>query len=87
MCMIEAQSFGLPIISFDYETGPYEIIDDSINGILVENGNIELMAEKLKHMIEDKQYLQNFQSNIKDNNKFNLDSIINKWESMLDLMK
>ena len=44
MCMIEAQSFGLPIISFDYETGPSEIIDDNINGILVENGNIELMA-------------------------------------------
>ena len=38
-------------------------------------------------MIEDKQCLQNFQNNIKDNNKFNLDSIINKWESILDLMK
>jgi len=40
MVIPEAMSFGLPIISFDCETGPSEILGEGEYGILVNEGNI-----------------------------------------------
>ncbi|ONG37081.1 hypothetical protein BKE17_12080, partial [Enhydrobacter sp. H5] len=35
MVLLEAQSYGLPIVAFDCDTGPAEIIDHNISGLLV----------------------------------------------------
>ena len=32
MVLLEAQSYGLPIISFDCKTGPKEVVSDNYNG-------------------------------------------------------
>ncbi len=37
MVLLEAQSYSLPIVAFDCDTGPAEIIQDNVNGKLVEN--------------------------------------------------
>lgn len=41
MVMLEAQAFGLPIVAFDCDTGPAEIIKNGENGVLIENGDIQ----------------------------------------------
>lgn len=51
MTLIEAQSFGLPIISYDCPLGPRDIITDGTNGYLINPGDEENFASALKHLI------------------------------------
>ncbi|BEG98795.1 glycosyltransferase family 4 protein [Bacteroides sedimenti] len=53
MVLIEAMACGLPVISFDCPDGPSDIISDNEDGILVKNGNIEELAEKICFLIEN----------------------------------
>ncbi|GAA5093774.1 glycosyltransferase family 4 protein [Wohlfahrtiimonas larvae] len=51
LVLIEAMAHGLPCISFDCDSGPRDIIEDSKNGYLVADQNITDMAEKIKQYI------------------------------------
>lgn len=51
--LCEAMAAGLACISFDILAGPSEIIESNVNGLLVEDNNIELFAEKLKILMTD----------------------------------
>lgn len=84
MCMIEAQSFGLPIVSFKCKTGPSEIISDTISGYLVENGDYKMLAEKLLLLINNRELLKKMSFEARNQSyRFNIDSIINKWEDTI----
>lgn len=52
MVLIEAQSQGLPIVSFDCPNGPSDIIENGVNGILVENQNKNALYDAICYMIE-----------------------------------
>lgn len=53
MVLLEAQSFYLPIVAFDCDTGPAEIIVNNKNGILVEANNIYKLADGLRTLINN----------------------------------
>lgn len=53
LVLAEAMSCGLPEVSFNCPCGPKDIIIDGINGYLVENGDIDNLANKICHLIED----------------------------------
>jgi glycosyltransferase involved in cell wall biosynthesis len=46
--LIESISLGTPVVAFDCETGPAEIIKDGVNGYLVELGNQRKFTEALE---------------------------------------
>lgn len=52
MVLLEAMSYGLPIVSFDCPCGPKDVVKD--NGLLVENGNIDDLAQAVIKLIESK---------------------------------
>lgn len=54
LVVIEAMQCGIPCISFNCPFGPADIIDNDINGFLVENGNIEKFADAITTLIENK---------------------------------
>ncbi|MBS5990057.1 MAG: glycosyltransferase family 4 protein, partial [Acinetobacter baumannii] len=52
MVLLEAQAYGLPIVSFDCDVGPSEIISDSLNGFLVKNNDTKAFEVKLRKLID-----------------------------------
>lgn len=84
MVLLEAQAFGLPIVAFDCETGPAEILADT-DSILVPQNNINLFASSLIDLMknEEKRKLINFKS--KEKAKiYQPQSIIEQWIKLLD---
>lgn len=52
LIIIEAMSCGIPVVSFDCDNGPRNIITDAEDGLLAKNGSIEDLAAKMIQMIE-----------------------------------
>jgi len=91
MTMIEAQSFGLPIISFDYDTGPKEIIKDGLTGIVVkvdeEKVMIESMGKNVVSVINNNVSREKMHERVlKESLKYNIDSIMMEWEYVINIL-
>lgn len=52
--LIEASAIGRPIITCN-STGCRDVVDDNVNGILIEPKNISQLSKALKKLIDDKQ--------------------------------
>lgn len=85
MVLIEAMQYHLPVISYDIKYGPKEIVNSDENGLLVESGNIELLANAVGRLIEntDKRKTMS-QKAFLSLNKFDNEEITRQW---LDLFK
>ena len=84
MTLLEAKNHKLPIVSFDCPTGPSEIIRNNINGYLVKANDIKEMSNKVNSVLLDDKKLKKFSDKAElDIDKFNINSIINKWTNIL----
>lgn len=85
MVLIEAQSYGLPIVAFDCDTGPAEIICEK-SGILVENLNVQLLANQLLMMtkMSVNQYSSMSGSAILNSKSYYIDNIVHHWVGLLE---
>lgn len=85
LVLCEAMNYGVPCVAFDVDVGPREIIDDGINGFLVNDRNIDLMINKIESIIEDKE-LKNKMGRecIKNIQKFYPINILRKWEQLFN---
>jgi glycosyltransferase involved in cell wall biosynthesis len=83
--ILEALACQIPVVAFDCKTGPREMIVDRINGILVENQNMEKLTEAMNLLIENKElYLFCKKNAVESIQRFSLDKIGEQW---LDLMQ
>lgn len=78
--LIESITLGTPIVSFNCPSGPDEIIEDGLNGYLVEYQNMDDLTFKMLKVIENKFYLETI---IATSKKYSVENIINKWENIL----
>ena len=87
MCLLEAKTFQLPSISFDIPTGPSEIIEEGVNGYLINAYDCEEMAHKLELLIGDAALRKQFSEHAQDNmEKFQMASILENWNTVLDTL-
>jgi glycosyltransferase involved in cell wall biosynthesis len=85
MVLIEAMSCGLPCVSFDCPCGPKDIISDGIDGLLVSNGDVIQMANKLSELMNNHDEIMRLSRGalVKAEN-YSIDSISNIWKSLFD---
>ena len=84
MVLLEAKSWGLPLVSFDIMTGPSDIIQDGVDGYLVEEGNVDEMAERIVELIRDDSKRNGFSKESQSNmDKFEMEGIIEKWKKIM----
>ena len=80
MTLLEGMAFGLPLVSFDIPTGPNEIIRENTNGFLIEPFDVEKMADRICHLLENKETRTQFSAkNIEFLTDFDMESISPKW--------
>lgn len=53
MAMIEGMTCGLPAVSFDFQCGPEDMIEDGVNGIIVKDGDIDGLGRALQRLMGD----------------------------------
>lgn len=84
MVLIEAMSQGLPCVSFALP-GPREIIQEGIDGLLVEEQNCDKMAESIGQMLGSEELRYRMGNNgVKNVGRFSLGTITNQWEQVFN---
>lgn len=88
MVLIEAMSQGCACVACDYGGRQAEIIEDGINGLLTPADDWRLLANKIDCLLSDEMLRRSLQHEaIKRSRDFEIDKIIERWESIFHLHK
>lgn len=86
MVLVEAMACGLPVVSFACPCGPRDIIKDGYDGLLVENGNVEALANSLSMLMNDEtlrfSMSQEGQKNVQ---RFRIEQVAQQWNTIFKL--
>lgn len=85
MVIIEAMACGVPPVSFACPCGPKDIIRDGIDGLLVENGNIEQLADQICYLIEHEDVRKRMGQMAREHViRFKIEQIGKQWEKLFE---
>lgn len=80
LVLAEAMSCGLACVAFDCPYGPREIIKDGEDGFLVEDGNIDDLAQKLEQLMSDEELRKAMGAKASMNiTRYKPETIMAKW--------
>jgi len=83
--LVESLTMNTPVISFNCETGPNEIIIDRFNGLLIENQNKTKMIDGMNELVGNEELYQSLKQNAQNSvEQFQLKAICNQWEQYLN---
>jgi glycosyltransferase involved in cell wall biosynthesis len=76
---------GLPVVSFRCPCGPEDIISEGEDGILVENGNIDKLADAICFLIENEELRKQYgKMGVVSAQQYHEDQIMQKWIDLFD---
>ena len=85
MVLLEAKVKKLPLVSFDINSGPSDIIEDGVSGYLIPPFDTDAMAEKICELIEHPELRQKFSNHAWDNiDKFRKEAVVQQWVELID---
>lgn len=85
MVLIEAQSMGLPIISYNCQSGPRYMVADGGDGYLVKQGDKEAFASKLRLLMADSSLRKRLGASARSSasQRYALESVMKQWKELL----
>jgi GalNAc-alpha-(1->4)-GalNAc-alpha-(1->3)-diNAcBac-PP-undecaprenol alpha-1,4-N-acetyl-D-galactosaminyltransferase len=87
MALCEAMAYGLPVLAADCLSGPRDIIDDGVNGVLVKTEDVDALATKLDELMADpakRQQLAHHAPQVLD--RFGEEQVMGMWSDAIDLV-
>lgn len=85
MVLLEAQSYGLPIVSFDCKCGPRDVVTDGEDGFLVPEGDVFALAGKLLALIEDPVLRKKMGRRAREQaRRWNKETIMQRWIQLFE---
>lgn len=88
MVLIEAQAFGMPVVSFACKCGPRDIIKDGENGFLVEEGNVGQLAAKMKLLMTNNGLLVQMGKQARVNaRRYDENKIMTRWINLFNSLE
>lgn len=83
MVLLEAMSYGLAVVSFDCPCGPKNIIDNEVDGLLVENGDVGKLAQGIIRLIKDENLRAALADRAREKSQsYSIEVIGRKWEEL-----
>lgn len=82
--IIEAMACGLPVISTDCPSGPQEIINNEVDGILVPTEDVSALAKAIERLILNPEEATKLADTAKKTvERFSLQLIVENWEVLI----
>ena len=83
MVITEAMACGVPAVAFACPCGPKDIIKDGEDGILVENGNIDQLAQQICYLLDHESIRQEMGKKARENiERFKIEHVGKQWENL-----
>lgn len=85
LVMIEAMSCGLPVVAYDCQYGPVEIINDGVDGFLIKDRDKDSFVEKVCCLMSSFTLRKEMGiSGIESSKRYNQDEILQRWISLFE---
>ena len=86
MGLMEALSNGMACVAYDCPSGPRDLIQNDLNGLLINNQDIDAMKSGLLRVMEDYILREKLASNAPSSMQiYGLESIMVQWESLIKI--
>lgn len=85
MVLVEAMACGLPVISFACPCGPRDIVCDGEDGLLVENGNVEKLADAMIRLMQNEALRKSMSTHAQCNaQRFRMETLASRWQQLFN---
>ncbi|MFL2029801.1 accessory Sec system glycosyltransferase Asp1 [Loigolactobacillus zhaoyuanensis] len=86
LALAEALAHGVPVVSYNINYGPKEIITDGVNGYLVPSGEVKALANAMvKALVNQKRWQQLSQNAYRSAKQYGEDQVWPLWQKTLGL--
>ncbi len=85
MVLIESQAYGIPSVAYNCKTGPAEVIDNGVNGYLIEDGIKDEFVKYLALLLDSHENRMFLSQNARQMAmKYSAENVVQKWISLFN---
>ena len=85
MVLVEAMTKGMPIVSYDCPRGPSEIIDDTVTGFLIDDGDEDGFCAALGALMDDAPLRRRIGTAAREHaHAYRQPAILRSWAALID---